>query len=73
MDFREFLRRRQLMLGRFYVNQARLGLNDDDPPLNNANWLTKQWDDGTGKFNKQQHRLGGRESWTLGYRNKKLD
>ena len=73
MGFRKFLRDRAKELQRFWSNQSKLNLNDEDVPVNNSSWMTKQWDDGTGKLNKNQHKLGGKDNLKLGYRYKKLD
>jgi hypothetical protein len=62
------------LLTRFLQNQSKINLNDNDEvPISPSNWLTRQWDDGTGKLNNKQYKLGFKENLRLGYRNKKLD
>ena len=67
------LKRMSLLVTRFFRNQSKINLNDEDVPVNNMSWVTKQWDDGTGKLNKMQQKLGGKDNFRLGYRYKKLD
>lgn len=67
------LKRISLLVTRFFSNQSKINLNDEDVPVNNMSWITKQWDDGTGKLNKMQQKLGGKDNFKLGYRYKKLD
>ena len=73
MSFIARLKEKAKQFHRFWSNQSKLNLNDEDVPVNNSSWMTKQWDDGTGKLNKNQHKLGGKDNLKLGYRYKKLD
>ena len=73
MGIRKHLRKISELLSKFYGNQRKINLNDEDVRVTNMGWVTKQWDDGTGKLNKMQQRLGGKDNFRLGYRYKKLD